>query len=153
MKKHVPFIVNLFITIAIAACVMLCLQWLPLFLFAVVSVVDVSSKLVAVICGLIAIPLFVILGLGYGFSTAIKNDTVFSLATAKRLKLISVLLFADCGVFCALIAALLCLGELWFSPLLGFMGLVGLMVAYVLLLLSGYVKNAAALQEEVDATL
>ena len=153
MKKHVPFLVNLFITVAIAACLLLCFQWLPLFLFAVVTVVDVSAKLVAVICGLIAIPLFVVLGLGYGFSTAIKNDTVFSLATAKRLKWISVLLFADCGVFCSLIAVLFCFGERWFSPLLGFMGFVGLMVAYVLLLLSRYVRNAAALKEEVDATL
>ena len=153
MKKHVPFLVNLFITVAIAACAVLCYLWLPLFICAVVSVMDVSSRLVAAICGLIAIPLFVVLGLGYGFSTAIKKDTVFSLATAKRLKLISVLLFADCGVFCALMAVMFSLGERWFSPLLGFMGFVGLMIAYVLLLLSGYVKNAAALKEEVDATL
>ena len=153
MKKHVPFVVNLFITLAIAACAVLCYLWLPLFICAVVSVMDVSSRLVAAICGCIAIPLFVVLGLGYGFSTAIKNDTVFSLATAKRLKLVSGLLFADCGVFCVLVAVLLCFGEFWFSPLLGFMGFVGLMVAYVLLLLSRYVQSAAMLKEEVDATL
>ena len=82
-----------------------------------------------------------------------RKDAIFSAATAKRLKLIAVLLFAECGLFCAGVAVLLCNGESLLAPVLGVVGLIGLMLAYVLLLLSRYVRQAAVLKEEVDATL
>lgn len=153
MKKHVPFVVNLFITLAIAACAAMCSAWLPEFASYAATYLKVSPLVVTIVSSCLAMPLFVILVLGYPFAAAIEKDAIFSAATAKRLKLIAVLLFAECGLFCAGVAVLLCSGERLLAPVLGVVGLIGFMVAYVLLLLSRYVQSAAMLKEEVDATL
>ena len=153
MKKQVPLIVNLFITAMIVAGAAMCYGWLPGFVDYANGFLKVSSPVISIVSNCLAMPLFVILVLGYPFAAAIEKDAIFSAATAKRLKRIAVLLFAECGLFCAGVAALLCSGERLLAPVLGVVGLIGLMLAYVLLLLSRYVRQAAVLKEEVDATL
>ena len=153
MKKHVPYLVGAVIGAMALGCAVMCVFWLPVFEAYVTPFLGVAQWVVSVGCAIIALPLFVIFALAASFPGAIKNDSIFSIAVSRRLKAIAILLAADCALFCVGIVLLLISGEYLLSPALGAVGLIGLVVAYVLLLLSAYIKNAAALKEEVDATL
>lgn len=153
MKKHVPYLVGAVIGAMALGCAVMCVFWLPVFAAYASAYLGVAEWVVSLVCALIALPLFVIFALAAPFPGAIKNDSVFSAAVSGRLRAIAILLLADCLLFCAGIVLLLAAGEYLLSPALMFVGVIGLAVAYVLLLLSRYVGHAAALKEEVDATL
>ncbi len=103
--------------------------------------------------GLFMLPCLAVLFLALPLSTAIEQDTVFTPETANRLSLIAKLLFFVCGGFLLVIIGLLALKEFTFTPILGIVDLLGLSIATLLQVLAGYIRRAAILKEEVDATL
>jgi len=153
MKKHVPYLVSFIIAAMALGCAGMCVFWLPAFAAYAAPFLGVAEWVVSLVCAVIALPLFLIFALAAPFPGDIKNDSIFSIAVSRRLKVIAILLAGDCLVFCVGMGLLLISGEYLLSPALGAVGVIGLVVAYVLLILSNYIKNAAALKEEVDATL
>lgn len=102
---------------------------------------------------LVTLPCLVMLFMALGLSSAVENDRVFTRETAALLSRISMLLFIDCIVFLLAVIALFAIGELTVSPLLALIDLVGYALAVLLRVLSGYIRRAAELKEEADATL
>lgn len=102
---------------------------------------------------ILAIPCLSILAMALDFPTAITSDEIFTPKTARLMGRISLILFVDCLLFLAAIVALFCVGELIVSPLLAMIDLIGFALAFLLRVLADYVKRAAKMKEEVDATL
>ena len=102
-----------------------------------------------------SIPCFVILVLIWKVSTAIKHDYVFSLQTARLVKIASVILFCDVGFFFVGNVAFLLLNINHPGVLLLtlFGDVFGVALAVSAAVLSRYLTKAAVLQEEVDGTI
>jgi hypothetical protein len=64
-----------------------------------------------------------------------------------------VLIFIGCAVGIASASLLIFIGERLLAPVLFLAFLIGAALGFMLAVLSGYVKRAAALKEEVDHTL
>ncbi len=95
---------------------------------------------------------FMLLG-ALRFSELIEADCIFTETTALLLARISLVLLVDCAMFLVGIVALFIVGEFTISPLLALVCLIGLALSVLLHMLSGYIRRAAALKEEADATL
>jgi hypothetical protein len=114
---------------------------------------SVPRELIYAFGALVSIPCEVILFMSLSLSDAIENDAVFTAKTAETFSAISLILFVDCAVFLGSIIMLFCVGEFTVSPLFALVDLIGFGLSVLLYLLSGYIKRAASLKEEVDATL
>ncbi len=102
---------------------------------------------------LVTLPCVAILIMSFGLSSAVANDRVFTLETAALLSRISAILFADCVLFLVSVIALFFVGEFTVSPLLALIDLIGYGLSILLRVLAGYIRRAAMLKEEADATL
>ncbi len=149
-------IFNIFL---IAVFSVLCVWFIPNFADYVEAVcliesIDAPSRAVIYgFAGSVATPCVVLLILALPLSAAIKNDSVFTLRTAARLAAIAYLMLIDCIVFLIGLVVLIFLGDPTFWPLFAIVDLIGFSVSILLLVLSGYIRRAAELKEEVDATL
>ncbi len=149
-------IFNIFLIVAFSV---LCVCFIPNFadyldeFFAVNGHTFSARTLVYGFSGSIAVPCVVLLALSLSLSIRIKNDSIFTIQTALRLATVAYIMMMDCAVFFIGTVALFCLGELTFSPLFAIIDLIGFALSVLLLVLSGYIRRAAGLKEEVDATL
>ena len=109
--------------------------------------------LVYPLCTLIAMPALALVAVAFRFPRAIERDEIFSTGTAKRLKLISNLIFISCAAGFTSVILLFIIGERVLSPLLFFAFFIGFTLGLMLAVVSDYVKRAAILKEEVDHTL
>ncbi len=113
----------------------------------------VSETTVYFVGALLCLPCVAILLIALGIAGAVERDEVFSALTAKALSLISVIFFTDCSVFFAATVAIMAFGERFLYPVLILVALVGIAISVLLRVLSGYIRRAAELKEEVDTTL
>ena len=101
----------------------------------------------------IAIPTIAIFTVGLAFPKYIANDQIFSKITADLLKIIHIILGATCFLLCILGIILFAFREALFSFVFIGVGFIGMLVSLMLRVLSLYVRKAAILKEEADATL
>ena len=163
MKKTLANSIRALIVILILASAAMCIWWLEkaidyvlMFLRLVYTdgvVPEWMDVLIRVFCGIVITPLFAILLMSFSFPSAIEKDMTFSDKTATLLHVIGMILVSDCTVFCAMLSVLLFYHESFVSPLLIFVGVLGITIGCMLLVLARYVKRAAALKEEADCTL
>ena len=90
---------------------------------------------------------------GLAFPKYIANDQIFSKITADLLKIIHIILGATCFLLCILGIILFAFREALFSFVFIGVGFIGMLVSLMLRVLSLYVRKAAILKEEADATL
>jgi amino acid permease len=87
------------------------------------------------------------------FPSAMKKDKIFSNATASKLSIISLLITLAGALIIICAVMLAAIGDkLLFFPLL-IIASIALLIAFMLSILSNYVKRAALLKDEVDSTL
>ncbi|MBE6917955.1 MAG: DUF2975 domain-containing protein [Ruminococcaceae bacterium] len=162
MKKTLANFIRALLVFLIIASALMCKLWLPGAIFMVIGHLEqyagiAGAEVSMAVCGLCAVvvlPVFVIFVMSFAFPGAIEKETIFSEKTAKLLKVIGVLLVADCALLCVMLTVLLALDASWLlvAPFI-FTGVLGITVGCMLLVLSKYVKHAAALKEEADCTL
>lgn len=153
MNKQISLLIKIILFILIGAGILLSITWLPTFINYIKEFSINSDWVSYTICAVIAIPVFIVLILGFYFPYAIKNDMIFNIKTAKILNIIALILLFDCTAFGIFNAYILFTGEKLLAPALLFVALIGVTVGTVLLILSSYIKKATLLKEEVDATL
>ncbi|MCL2810400.1 MAG: DUF2975 domain-containing protein [Clostridia bacterium] len=102
-----------------------------------------------------AAPCFAILVLIWHVSTAIRQEKVFTVKTARLVKVASLLLFGDVIFFFMgnIIFVLLSMSEPTILLLSFFIDVIGVSLAVLAGVLSRYLTKAAALQEEADGTI
>ena len=147
-------IVSLIGAIALVAAVFL--FWLPpLQEYVVVLEGDlpILSALVYPFSALIAALSVASIAVAIAFPSAMKKDKIFSNATASKLSIISLLITLAGALIIICAVMLASIGDkLLFFPLL-IIAAIALLIAFMLSILSNYVKRAALLKEEVDSTL
>ena len=153
-------VLRIFIIIALIGAIALVgaafLFWLPsleAYVTEIAGEFSTYSKLVYPFSAVIALLCLGALGAALTFPSAMKKDKIFSCPTASKLSAIS-LLIALAGALVIICATLLfAVGDrLLFFPLL-MIAAIALLISFMLCILSNYVKRAALLKEEVDATL
>jgi len=102
-----------------------------------------------------AVPCFAILVLVWKVSTSIKREQVFTIQTARMVKIGAVLLFYDMGFFFIgnILLLLLNMSHPGILLLSFFVDVFGLSLAVLAAVLSRYLTKAAVLQEEADNTI
>ncbi|MBR2849963.1 MAG: hypothetical protein IKB84_02870 [Clostridia bacterium] len=156
MEKALRILIILSLIGAIALVAAIFVFWLPSLQAYVVTLeggLPILSELVYPFSAVIALLCLGALGVALAFPSAMKKDKIFSCPTASKLSAIS-LLIALAGALIIICAVMLfAVGDrLIFFPLLIISAII-LLVAFMLNILSNYVKRAALLKEEVDATL
>ena len=156
MEKFIRIFIILALIGAIALVALIFAFWIPSlegYVAELTTESSVHSRLVYPFSAVIALLCLGALGAALSFPSAMKKDKIFSSPTASKLSAIS-LLIALAGaliIVCAIMLA--AIGDkLLFFPLF-IIGAIVLLVAFMLSILSSYVKRAALLKEEVDATL
>lgn len=156
MEKFIRIFIILALIGAIVLVALIFAFWLPSlegYVAELTADSSVHSRLVYPFSAVIALLCLGALGAALSFPSAMKKDKIFSSPTASKLSAIS-LLIALAGaliIVCAIMLA--AIGDkLVFFPLF-IIGAIVLLVAFMLSILSSYVKRAALLKEEVDATL
>jgi hypothetical protein len=156
MEKFIRIFIILALIGAIALVALIFAFWLPSlgdYVAELTAESSVHSRLVYPFSAVIALLCLGALGAALSFPSAMKKYKIFSSPTASKLSAIS-LLIALAGaliIVCAIMLA--AIGDkLLFFPLF-IIGAIVLLVAFMLSILSSYVKRAALLKEEVDATL
>ena len=156
MEKFIRIFIILALIGAIALVALIFAFWLPSlegYVAELTADSSVHSRLVYPFSAVIALLCLGALGTALSFPSAMKKDKIFSSPTASKLSAIS-LLIALAGaliIVCAIMLATIG-DKLLFFPLF-IIGAIVLLVAFMLSILSSYVKRAALLKEEVDATL
>ena len=156
MEKFIRIFIILSLIGAIALVALIFAFWLPSlegYVAELTAESSVHSRLVYPFSAFIALLCLGALGAALSFPSAMKKDKIFSSPTASKLSAIS-LLIALAGaliIVCAIMLATIG-DKLLFFPLLIISAII-LLVAFMLNILSSYVKRAALLKEEVDATL
>ena len=160
MNKSLPALIRAFIVFAIAAFTAVCICFFPSFCTYIKEFfiqkglgTEQLSALVYTYGAVLVLPCFAVLIMALRFPVAIAQDRIFTNETAALLSRISLILAVDCVLFLFGIIALFALRELTVSPLLSLIDLIGFSLAFLLRVLSDYVKRAAQMKEEVDATL
>lgn len=155
MKSKIHYYVYAFLSVMVISVALMCIFWLPgaVDYIAFFLLPNSSPAPIYVLCAVIGIIFIAVLLTAYFFPKAIAEDTVFSNRTSKLLLIISICLFADCLLLGLASVWLLCEGEYLLSPALLFVSMIGLTVALMLFVLSGYVARATILKEEADSTL
>jgi len=101
------------------------------------------------------VPCFVILGIAWRVATAIKNEQMFTMQTARWIKVCAMLLLFDVGFFFIGNSVLLLLGmshPVIFLVSL-FVNIFGVLLVVISAAFSRYITKAAVLQEEADCTI
>ena len=111
------------------------------------------SQLVYPLAVLIAALCIGSLSIALSFPESMHKDEIFSNLTASKLSLISLLIALTGAVTAVAAVMLFAIGDrlLFFALLI--IAAISLLIAFMLNVLSNYVKRAALLKEEVDATL
>ena len=97
---------------------------------------------------LVSIPCFFILALFWKVSNAVKTDTVFSIRTAKLLKICSIILLANVFILIIGNTVMSCLGWNIFLIIKIVLPVTGITLAAALYLLSHFMSETAKLKEE-----
>lgn len=156
MKKSIRTLIIVALIVAIALVAAIFIFWLPSLRFYVRemdSSLALLSELVYPISSVIALLSLAPLAVALTFPSEMKKDRIFSEECAFKLSLIALLsaLSGALILFCAI--ALLTIGDrLLCFPLMVISAIIFL-VSFMLITLSGYVRSAAKMKEEVDATL
>ena len=159
MKKSLPNMIRILLVLMTTATLAMAFLWTPnviSYTKELISgnnaenVISVSVCALSTIITLISLTVYLI---SFKFPTAIESESIFTQKTAGILKLIAILIFADCFFFGVGIAVLFGLGDRLLAPALAFVDVIGIAISAMLLVLSRYVKDAAYLKEEVDCTL
>lgn len=160
MNKNLSKLIRAFILFALVAFCAICVCFFPSFTDYVGDflaereiTLPASRPFIYAYGVLLTLPCAVILIMALRFPTAIAADRIFTNETAALLSRISVILTVDCLLFLLGIIALFTLREHTVSPLLSLIDLIGFSLAFLLRVLADYVKRAAEMKEEVDATL
>ena len=143
MEKFIRIFIILALIGAIALVALIFAFWLPSlegYVAELTAESSVHSRLVYPFSAVIALLCLGALGAALSFPSAMKKDKIFSSPTASKLIIVCAIMLAAIG------------DKLVFFPLF-IIGAIVLLVAFMLSILSSYVKRAALLKEEVDATL
>ena len=156
MEKALRILIILSLIGAIALVALIFAFWLPsleCYVAELTAESSVHSRLVYPFSAVIALLCLGALGLALAFPSAMKKDEIFSCVTASKLSAISLLITLAGALIIICAVMLFAVGDrLIFFPLLIISAII-LLVAFMLNILSNYVKRAALLKEEVDATL
>lgn len=156
MEKALRILIILSLIGAIALVALIFAFWLPSLEGYVAELTAESSvhlRLVYPFSAVIALLCLGALGVALTFPSAMKKDEIFSCVTASKLSAISLLITLAGALIIICAVMLFAVGDrLIFFPLLIISAII-LLVAFMLNILSNYVKRAALLKEEVDATL
>ena len=156
MEKALRILIILSLIGAIALVAAIFVFWLPSLQAYVVTLeggLPILSELVYPFSAVIALLCLGALGVALAFPSAMKKDKIFSCPTASKLSAISLLITLAGALIIICAVMLFAVGDrLIFFPLLIISSII-LLVAFMLNILSNYVKRAALLKEEVDATL
>lgn len=160
MKKKLAAYIRVLLVFLILATLAVCAIWLPRAIYYISDFLrvyldnsQINSVALYILAGVVMFPLFAVFAMSFAFPPAIQKDMIFTARIAKLLKVIGTLLIGDCAFLCGVFLVLLCLRELFLTPLMIFVGVLGITVGCMLLVLSKYVEHAAALKEEADCTL
>jgi hypothetical protein len=156
MKKQVPNMIRVLLVMMTLAVLAMAILWTP----QVVSYAENQTSLpeglslgihvLAAAISLIALSAF---ALAFVFPREMEKGTLFGETSARAVGWISWLVLTDCFLLAVGAVGLFVCGERLLSPALAFVDAVGLVVFVMLRLLSSYLREAAELREEVDATL
>lgn len=156
MEKALRILIILSLIGAIALVALIFAFWLPSlegYVAELTAESSVHSRLVYPFSAVIALLCLGALGVALTFPSAMKKDEIFSCITASKLSAISLLITLAGALIIICAVMLFAVGDrLIFFPLLIISAII-LLVAFMLNILSNYVKRAALLKEEVDATL
>ena len=156
MDKALRILIILSLIGAIALVALIFAFWLPsleCYVAELTAESSVHSRLVYPFSAVIALLCLGALGVALTFPSAMKKDEIFSCVTASKLSAISLLITLAGALIIICAVMLFAVGDrLIFFPLLIISAII-LLVAFMLNILSNYVKRAALLKEEVDATL
>ena len=155
MNRSVSVIIRVVLIIMSLVSLFLAASWVPdaIEYLAVVSDSFALKVIAYVLSSLILVVSFVIYIFAFKFPAAVESDTIFTDYTAARVKSIAVLVLVDCVLLAAGVTVLFVFGEKLLAPLFLFFDVVGLAVSAVFFILSKYIRDAAALKEEVEHTL
>ena len=157
MKRSVANLIRLILMIMLAATLFMSVLWMPNAVDHFCALLTEQSSSIRpwlyAAATVIALPLFAVFIIGFEFPTAIEGDTIFSMRTAKLLRVIATLLFSDLALFAIGVIALFVVGDMLLAPALAFVLAIGITVSLMLCVLASYVENAAVLKEEADGTL
>ncbi|MBE6593688.1 MAG: DUF2975 domain-containing protein [Ruminococcaceae bacterium] len=159
MCRSTTILIKCALVLLLCGAIALFALWLPSLHEYVCELIEKSdlpeflSAFVYPISALITIPIITVVAIAFGFPAAIERDEIFSNGTAKRLKFISIMIYAACACGIIATALLFSVGDRVLAPLLLFAFFIGGVLALMLSVLSSYVKRAAILKEEVDHTL
>ena len=152
--KHLEFRIRFFLIVLLALFTFLFIWWLPYFSSYINGFFEKNlSDITYTLGAFIAIPTVAIFGIGLAFPKYISNDQIFSKITADLLKIIHIILGITCFLLCILGIILFAFREALFSFVFIGVGFIGMLVSLMLRVLSLYVRKAAILKEEADATL
>lgn len=130
--------------------------WLPPFreyLITLEGNLPILSSLVYPISALVATLCIASLAIALAFPSAMKRDMIFSTPTSSKLSIISLLISISGSLILVSAVTLLSVGDRLLSFPMIIISSIILLIAFMLSILSSYVKRAAELKEEVDATL
>ena len=156
MEKFIRIFIILALIGAIVLVALIFAFWLPSlegYVAELTADSSLHSRLVYPFSAVIALLCLGALGAALSFPSAMKKDEIFSCVTASKLSAISLLITLAGALIIICAVMLATIGDkLLFFPLF-IIGAIVLLVAFMLSILSSYVKRAALLKEEVDATL
>lgn len=159
MKKAMPKLVRILICVMILSLISMAILWTPRVTEYALSFVSESgtesavraaSYISSTLILLISLTVFLI---SFKFASCFEKDSVFTVSTAKDIKLVAYLVLIDCIILAFVSAFLFFIGDAILAPALAFFDIIGIAIAATLFVLSCYLKDAAKLKEEVDCTL
>jgi hypothetical protein len=154
MKTKLPIFVGVVLILMLISSVLMGIYWLPDVFNYLSSYLSGGAFLAfKLLCGVIGAGLLGILLSAMAFPRSMAKDLIFTSKAAKWIKGQSIALFADCLLLCFAAVWLIWAGERLLMPALLFVGLIGIMVALAVYIISDYIARAAVLKEEADLTL
>ncbi len=150
--------IRIFIIVLIAGFCGLCAVFVPrgseyIAGFAVQKGIAIPEAAVYAVGALLCLPCLVLLVIAWRFGGIVERDEVFTPLTARTLSLISWIFFIDCALFLCGIVVMFAFGEMLLAPIFALIDLIGFGIGVLLRILSGYIRRAAELKEEVEGTL
>lgn len=156
MDKHFPKLVVFTLIFMLVAGALMSIFWIPRvaeYLEESCSILKDGEPYIYICFGVIAIPLFAIFIMAFGFVPAFKRDSIFDRKTARLIKAIADILLIDCVITVLFTISVIAYGELLIAPLFLFAALIGITVSFVLFILANHVEKASDLKEETEGIL
>ena len=150
-NKHPNAVIRILNLIILALFSVICILFIPSFTDYLLrnDLIAASSRIPVMIGGTaLALPCAVILIMALRLSAS-DEDRIFTQDTADLLNRIAWILGCDCLAFAIVTVILFAVGE----GMIALIDLIGFSLAYLLRTLSAYIRRAADMKEEVDATL